>query len=257
VGSTGSSHVLVGDRLQFTGTETFSIQAWVKSRGIVGQPAIVVGRRDVGLSESFGYGLELNDWYETPPDEPDGSFHLFQDFDQSLSEEQISSGASNVDNGDWHQIVAVRDEAAGKIRLYVDGQRAPTSTSEGPVASITATEAPFMIGGFQFLGIRGNLFKGLIDEVRVWDHALSDAEVLSLYDSPGNCERLCGDGNSSQDISASDALFVLRTAVGSAQCLLCVCDADDSGNIVASDALQTLRKSVGQGVAMICPACDP
>jgi hypothetical protein len=56
-------------------------------------------------------------------------------------------------------------------------------------------------------------------------------------------------------ITASDALFVLRTAVGSATCELCVCDVDSSGAVTASDALATLKSAVGQGVALTCPAC--
>jgi hypothetical protein len=56
-------------------------------------------------------------------------------------------------------------------------------------------------------------------------------------------------------VTASDALFVLRAAVGSQTCPLCVCDVDDSGTIVSSDALRTLRAAVGQQVALVCPDC--
>ena len=56
-------------------------------------------------------------------------------------------------------------------------------------------------------------------------------------------------------ITASDALFVLKTAVGSATCALCVCDVDGNGSVSAGDALRTLKKAVGQGVTLSCPAC--
>jgi hypothetical protein len=55
--------------------------------------------------------------------------------------------------------------------------------------------------------------------------------------------------------SASDALAVLRAAVGSLQCLLCECDVDGSGGITAVDALATLRIAVGLPSILRCPAC--
>ena len=57
------------------------------------------------------------------------------------------------------------------------------------------------------------------------------------------------------EVTASDALFVLQTAVGSETCEACVCDVDGSGTIAASDALITLKKAVGQEVTLSCPAC--
>ena len=58
-------------------------------------------------------------------------------------------------------------------------------------------------------------------------------------------------------ITASDALFVLRTGVGSETCALCVCDVNGSGGVTASDALVVLRQAVGQSVSLQCPACSP
>jgi len=56
--------------------------------------------------------------------------------------------------------------------------------------------------------------------------------------------------------TASDALEVLRTAVGSSKCgglNTCICDVDASQNVTAGDALVVLKKAVGQDVAMTCP----
>jgi cysteine-rich repeat protein len=51
----------------------------------------------------------------------------------------------------------------------------------------------------------------------------------------------------------SDALFVLRTAVGVVDCDLRVCDVNDSGEVNTSDALAVLRSAVGQPVELNCP----
>jgi len=55
---------------------------------------------------------------------------------------------------------------------------------------------------------------------------------------------------------ASDCLFILRSAVGSQPCDLCLCDANSSGGITSSDALVCLRAAVGQSVTLTCVTCD-
>jgi hypothetical protein len=62
-------------------------------------------------------------------------------------------------------------------------------------------------------------------------------------------------GESPRSITASDALYILRAAVGSETCALCVCDVNNSITITATDALVVLRRAVGQPVELTCPTC--
>lgn len=55
--------------------------------------------------------------------------------------------------------------------------------------------------------------------------------------------------------AASDALRALRVAVGSAECALCVCDVNDNGGVSTSDALLILKAAVGLDVSLDCPPC--
>ena len=66
---------------------------------------------------------------------------------------------------------------------------------------------------------------------------------------------LCGDGSGDGRVTATDALFSLGVAVGTSQCLACVCDVNGSGSVTATDALLTLQAAVGQPVELICPSC--
>lgn len=52
-----------------------------------------------------------------------------------------------------------------------------------------------------------------------------------------------------------DALFALRGAVGALACEPCRCDADGSGNVRTSDALAILKFAVGLDVILKCPPC--
>lgn len=67
---------------------------------------------------------------------------------------------------------------------------------------------------------------------------------------------VCGDANADGQLLAGDALAALRAAVGSGQCLACLCDVNGSGQVLAGDAQQVLRKAVGQAVSLACPACE-
>ncbi|HUQ71092.1 MAG TPA: dockerin type I domain-containing protein, partial [Planctomycetaceae bacterium] len=64
----------------------------------------------------------------------------------------------------------------------------------------------------------------------------------------------CGDVNVSGTLTASDALLVLKAAVGSDDCPLlpCICDTNGNGTITATDALAVLRRAVGLGNALEC-----
>lgn len=57
-------------------------------------------------------------------------------------------------------------------------------------------------------------------------------------------------------VTASDALHVLRSSVGTASCQPCVCDVNQSGSTTASDALLVLRAAVGHEVVLLCTACS-
>jgi hypothetical protein len=75
--------------------------------------------------------------------------------------------------------------------------------------------------------------------------------TTSIEDPP-----VCGDVSGDEDVTASDALGVLRAAVGSGNCDLCVCDVTDSGSLTSTDALATLRFAVGiPNASLSCPGC--
>ncbi len=68
----------------------------------------------------------------------------------------------------------------------------------------------------------------------------------------------CGDPDDSGSLSAPDALFILRSAVGLSACDVCICNVDGSAGgspITATDALRALRRAVGIPIALTCPAC--
>ena len=68
---------------------------------------------------------------------------------------------------------------------------------------------------------------------------------------------VCGNPISGGAPTASDALFVLRVAVGLSACTpACQCDVDTSGGTTATDALAVLNAAVGLDVTLDCGSCS-
>lgn len=76
----------------------------------------------------------------------------------------------------WYHLVGVRDSASDDITLYVDG--APVATAAaGPVDVSTG---PLSLGRAKYDGAKGDFWNGSIDQVTVYDKALTDDQVKRL-----------------------------------------------------------------------------
>lgn len=85
-----------------------------------------------------------------------------------------------VTSGTWHFVAGVFDPTGPTEAMYVDGTK---STFPSPPASIVADPVASTIA----MGCRDdgtNYFNGVIDEVRVYSRALSDAEIAALAAQP-------------------------------------------------------------------------
>jgi hypothetical protein len=79
--------------------------------------------------------------------------------------------------GQWRHVVGVSDPASTRVAIYVDGVKDAELTVTVP--SIAAFPTPFRIGDD---AVTGKKVKGVIDDVRIYNRALSVAEVQALYD---------------------------------------------------------------------------
>lgn len=79
--------------------------------------------------------------------------------------------------GRWYHLAGVRDEAAGELRLYVDGQRVATIPA-GPDENGTG---PLTLGRAEYAGRHTDFWHGSVDEVRAFGRALGDTEIVELH----------------------------------------------------------------------------
>lgn len=83
--------------------------------------------------------------------------------------EQTAAGAGSLPINSWTHLAATFDGAS--LRLYVNGTLVTTFAASGSLASTTN---PLRIGGNS---IWGEYFRGLIDDVRIYNRALSATEI--------------------------------------------------------------------------------
>jgi serine/threonine protein kinase len=112
------------------------------------------------------------------------SYSLFLSFKKALYLSYHTTGETNVtletvDNsvpvGEFSHVAAVIDPAGNDMRIYVNGELVTSRPTAGP---LVANTQPLTIG---LSGKHG--FYGLIDEPAVYNRALSQAEIQSIYNA--------------------------------------------------------------------------
>ncbi|MFG2563871.1 LamG-like jellyroll fold domain-containing protein [Streptomyces sp. NPDC048567] len=78
--------------------------------------------------------------------------------------------------GHWYHLVGVR--SGDQIKLYVDGKL----TSTAPAGSADVSSGALSVGRAKWSGNNTDFWNGSVDQVQVYDKALTDQEVTALYD---------------------------------------------------------------------------
>jgi len=83
-------------------------------------------------------------------------------------------GQKSVNDGKWHHVAGVYD--GEKMALYIDGKEDVSQPASGAIGT---NDEPVYIG--ENAEMTGRFFNGLIDDVRVYNCALDQAEITALY----------------------------------------------------------------------------
>lgn len=127
-----------------------------------------------------------------------------------------------------------------------DGESPCSSAPSGHIMAAAAT-------GNSFSDCSADVIRATRDSVSCLDPPVTTTTSTTTTTLP---PVLCGDATGDGKLGASDALEALRTAVGSSDCELCVCDVKNSGSVAASDALLILQAAVAIPVVLECPSCN-
>jgi hypothetical protein len=190
----GNSWVTVADNALLHLTTGMTLEAWVDPAATsTDWTAAVIKERTGGLA----YALYATDGAAKPP----------AGYIDKTGTDYNATAGSLLPLNTWTHLAVTYDGTT--IRLYVNGTQVATKAVSGSIISSTA---PLRIGGDS---VWGEYFTGLIDEVRVYNRALSAAEVQTDMNTP------VGGGGGAQladrpAASGRDMTALSPTQVGSA-----------------------------------------
>lgn len=90
------------------------------------------------------------------------------------------SSPINLRNGQWHLLTFAWNSGAGQGWIYLDGRLAYTSTATA-VSGFTGWQYPLLVGAFNNGGTATSNFNGVMDDLRVYNYAMTAAEAAQLY----------------------------------------------------------------------------
>ena len=182
----GSGVVTVPHSPALAGGDAISMEMWILRDGPTTDLEVLAAKGDPST-----YGLALY------------TDMLIFGFDDDAGTEWATI-ATGVTDGNWHHIVGVFD--GGELSIFVDGALSSSTPTFGALPA-TNTQ-PLTIGSFFDVG---GAYNGAIDQLQLYDGALSPSEIVDLYTGDEACplgENLALDSTA----SASSTLNPLFTA---------------------------------------------
>ena len=155
-----SSYVDLGNPVALHLTGSMTLEAWIKA---------VANPSDDGqiIAKSNGAGWQL----KTSPDTGPHTFGVKVSASSSVGVQRYSTTVPAL--GTWYHIAGVYDAAAGTLSTYVNGAL-DNGTLRGTVPAAQIDQSVNVNIGRRTGGL---YFNGLIDEVRIYNRALSQAEI--------------------------------------------------------------------------------
>ncbi|MEU5884984.1 LamG-like jellyroll fold domain-containing protein [Spirillospora sp. NPDC047279] len=167
------SHVAPGGGAAVRTDQSFSVSAWVRLAQTGGTTRIAVSQTgDRMLAFSLSYIGELNRY---------GFQMVTKDADDGQAVNVVAASPPQV--GVWTHLTGVYDVTTKEMALYVDGVPQGTTTMSTPWASDS-----IQLGRGKARGAFGNAWPGDVDDVRMYDRALSDLPYLEAGDTAARSE---------------------------------------------------------------------
>jgi hypothetical protein len=165
-------YVTVPDSASLTLAETGTIEAWIYAYAHTNCGGVLhKGEKPDFTDESWS----LQFWGTG------GQLALFLTNEAGTALSVMST--VNLATGQWYHVAATWDAAT--VRLYINGQE--NAAAANTIGLVRHSDGRLIIGAqlsVPYDETYGHVgFNGLIDEVRVLDHALSAAEILAEYES--------------------------------------------------------------------------
>ncbi|WP_316837773.1 endonuclease/exonuclease/phosphatase family protein [Pedobacter nutrimenti] len=159
----------------FSEKASFSVQIWVKTLPNAHMGTPVMGNKIADDYTKIGWQIYSQD---------NGAWALTLNDGKHRYDYKPTAERQRINDGQWHQIVVSLDRNRHEVWLYLDGRN--TAIYNTPDLGSLETTFSTIVGGSDEKWEYGsnsqwNAFNGFIDEVKVWNGAITSAEVEKQY----------------------------------------------------------------------------
>ena len=147
--------------LNFGASGSFTLEGWVNTTQSINYARVMI---KPGGSSQQSYSLAIHN----------GKAHVR--FDQSGGGAFFAESVDTVNDGQWHHVAGVFDNANDTLKVYIDGKLAGTTT--GVTAQPLQDTDALQIGGLTGIS---QWFDGQMDDLRIWNTARTDAQIAENY----------------------------------------------------------------------------
>ncbi|MFA6057467.1 MAG: LamG-like jellyroll fold domain-containing protein [Taibaiella sp.] len=169
---TQSAIIIPNDEVLLNNDNSFSVSMWIKGPSTTPN-CYLIHKGSFAASTATGatgkwWGIERNGT----------NFRWAVDNNIIKTTLTANNGGTAFFNDTWVHVVVVRSMTDQRLRLFVNGvlNKAVTDNTVGDIGE----ESPLLLGNSNDLNIA---YKAMIDEVRLYNYALTEADALALYNT--------------------------------------------------------------------------
>jgi len=155
-----NDHINIGDNVDLSGNQAMTLEAWIYPRSLPGVNSRAVSKYDTGTTGEWYLGIDSN-----------GLVNFLRECGS-----YGTNSTSTITTNEWQHIVGTYD--ATDLKIYINGRLDKETTDS---CSISNTTAETVAGAEDDGSGSTSNFNGLIDEVKIYNYARSQAQIAWEY----------------------------------------------------------------------------
>ena len=165
--SASSDYINIGTSDLVSGV--FSISMWIK-RETTGQMCLI-SKDDVSSNRTF------NAYFNSS-----GALNFFMSNTGAFLSNKRTITSNTITDTNWHHLVFINNGDTTNSQIFIDGTEATYSTHNTGISNLHSSSVENKIGT---QGSGQYYFNGKIDEVAIWNTALTSTQVSEIYNGTG------------------------------------------------------------------------
>ena len=168
-----TQYVLVSDAASLQLAGSWTVSSWINLNALPASGTVAPLLNKNGPTSHLNYGLYVDNGSVS------AGLGWVIDFNKITSfANHFAKYVTTINTGTWYHVAGVYDSVAQTLTVYLNGVSVATNSVAGFVPASGAGSGPT-------LGAAGQFTNGTIDDSRVYNRALSAADIKTLYTSTG------------------------------------------------------------------------